>query len=350
MGGDGGTKSLQRKFIRGAQDKQGWKGWGLGEAAATSKAELARTRASQCALTQKPLAEPIACCRLGNLFNKNELVLALQAKAVEGIPLPVAFKHIKNLNDIATLRFTPNPAAVKFDKEAKEAGARGGSSKAVVAATMEDVRLGNDERPSKFMCPVTRLEFNGRNRFCAVFEPGGTAPVLAERCLKRMKPEDLQDEVGRAFTMEECVLLCPDQKEYAQMRTALAAEMKAAKARRKEEKARKKLMKRKATGDGGSADSAAAGTPDSDAAAALKRSKKASKKARASAKAQPEVSTTLAYANIGKEAEARVNEMQKKNAVFASIFNDDKRVTGKEVAKDREKQANLFIRIAGRMY
>lgn len=294
---------MQRKYVRGAQDKEGWKSWGFGEAAAASKLELARARASQCALTQKPLSEPIVCCRLGNLFNKDDLVLALQAKAVGGRALPSAFKHIKGLNDVTTLRFTKNPEAERFDASAGHAGKN--------ASTMEDLRTGSGERPAQFMCPVTRLEFNGRNKFCAVFQGGGEGPVLAERCLRRMKPEDLQEEVGRPFTKEECVQLCPDAEEYQKMRKALVAEVKAAKARKKLEKAEKKKQKRKITDMTASVapstdTSSASGSADHVAGADKQHTttqgkKKKKKKKLMNTKSEPGVNTSTAFADIGRQ-------------------------------------------------
>eukprot|EP00750_Incisomonas_marina_P019007 INCI3195.1.p1 GENE.INCI3195.1~~INCI3195.1.p1 ORF type:complete len:399 (-),score=88.12 INCI3195.1:1041-2237(-) len=398
MGGDGGTKSLQRKYIRSAQDKEGWKGWGVGEAGAANKADVARARVSLCALSQEALVEPVACCRLGNLYNKNAVVLALQAKAVEGTPLPTPFRHIRGLRDISTLRFTPNPAAnanvnasananaasktagaaaaANSNAAATTAGAKSDGSgaaaravaRAAAVATMEDLRMnGAKELPAQFMCPVMRLEFNGRNRFCAVFEGGGTAPVLSEKCLKEMTPEMLQHEVGRPFTREDCVLLCPGAEEYRKMRHALLVEFKAAKARRKLEKAQKKQKQLAGSSaaaaveggpetgvavaqGGGSVIKASGGSAASETAQSehekkrARREKKQKKKKSRPEKAAAGVNTSLAYAGIGKQAEERVGKLKESNKVFASLFrkesNDD----------DQTKKANLFIRVAGRMY
>ena len=96
------------------------------------KHEANFSRWRSCTYSQEILAAPVVCDDLGNLFNKSALIEALIAKA-----LPPMLSHIRGLRDVfaVTLR-------------AKEAGEA------------------DDEMGSVFVCPVTLLPANGRNR-CA---------------------------------------------------------------------------------------------------------------------------------------------------------------------------------------
>jgi hypothetical protein len=98
----------------------------------SGKHEANFSRWRSCTFSQEILAAPVVCDDLGNLFNKSALIEALIAKA-----LPPMLSHIRGLRDVfaVTLR-------------AKEAGEA------------------DDEMGSVFVCPVTLLPANGRNR-CA---------------------------------------------------------------------------------------------------------------------------------------------------------------------------------------
>jgi len=92
-----------------------------------------------CALSKERLKPPIVCCRLGNLFLKEAVLVRLLEKS-----LPPEFAHIKSLRDLQPVNFTPNPAW---------------EEKTVVSFVTE----GN--LPSPFICPVTGLEVNGHYRY-----------------------------------------------------------------------------------------------------------------------------------------------------------------------------------------
>ncbi|KAG9045336.1 hypothetical protein FS837_006468 [Tulasnella sp. UAMH 9824] len=62
-----------------------------------------------CALSKRPLQEPIVSCALGKLYNKDALLEYLLDKSAYGDGAKIC-GHIKSLKDVVTLRLTPNPA------------------------------------------------------------------------------------------------------------------------------------------------------------------------------------------------------------------------------------------------
>ena len=92
-------------------------------------------RWTRCRLTGDLLTEPVAMDELGWLYNKEALVSALVTRAV-----PAGLSHLTGLRDVITLRLQRAPP-------------QGG-------------------QPGPFCCPLSGLEFNGKNRFTA-FWPSG---------------------------------------------------------------------------------------------------------------------------------------------------------------------------------
>ncbi|CAH8358757.1 unnamed protein product [Eruca vesicaria subsp. sativa] len=106
-----------------------------------------------CALSNEPLAEPCVVDLLGNLFNKEALVNALLTKK-----LPKQFNYIKGLKDMVNIRLTH-------------------------VAGGDDGVLG-DTTSSRFQCPVSGLEFNGKYKFFAL---RGCGHVMSAKALKEVK-------------------------------------------------------------------------------------------------------------------------------------------------------------------
>ena len=61
--------------------------------------EIAKAKSRLCAISKDPLREPISMCRLGLLYNKEEVIKHLIEKN-----MPKAFRHIKKLKDIKELK------------------------------------------------------------------------------------------------------------------------------------------------------------------------------------------------------------------------------------------------------
>ncbi|KAK4257537.1 hypothetical protein QN277_007111 [Acacia crassicarpa] len=102
-----------------------------------------------CALSNEPLREPCVVDKLGNIFNKETLVEALLKKN-----LPKEFGHIKGLKDMIKVQLSLIPG-------------------------MENAKGG-----TRFQCPISGLEFNGKCKFFALKNCGH---VLSAKALKEVK-------------------------------------------------------------------------------------------------------------------------------------------------------------------
>jgi len=64
----------------------------------------AKFRAKLCCLSKTRLKRPIAACKAGNLYNKEEVIKALMEKSI-----PLSFAHIKRIKDIKEVKLESNP-------------------------------------------------------------------------------------------------------------------------------------------------------------------------------------------------------------------------------------------------
>ena len=179
MGGDGGVKATNRKFMRGYKDSS--------KANETKDVNAEkRLLASSCALTSKKFTiyTPIVACELGHLFNKEDILTALIDKT-----LPEAFSHIRGLKDLKTLQFTNNPHYTDHHNSTN-----------------------NGENSSLFICPITGDEFNGIIPFCVIWSTGY---VLSERAIREMGIERLQAEYGpfRPLDIIRLIAVLPEEIE-----------------------------------------------------------------------------------------------------------------------------------------
>eukprot|EP00939_MAST-03C_sp_MAST-3C-sp1_P000574 g574.t1 len=320
MGGDGGAKPLGRKFLRGAKK--------MGSKEAANKVEVSITKHSTCALTNEPLNEPIGCCRLGYLYNKEALITRLLEQSV-----PREFKHVKSLKDITTLSLTPNPAF-----------------KASKSSTSSSYWM--CESGGKYLCPVTRLEFNGRHRFCVIWTSG---VVLSLRCLKEIPHNELFEVAKVEFQNEDIVRIAPDVKEFEKMKDDLK-EWK--KARKLERKIRKRKMREETnlsvvkiatagSKSGGIETPRMTLTKSSSAPTASDATMKRKKKRKKKKKDGANVTSLMRKAvNASEEALARITNTKKKNAVYASIFSSDAKDRSEKSSVKKRHSDNLFIRVA----
>lgn len=99
-----------------------------------------------CALSNEPLKNPIVVDYLGNLFNKECLVEGMLKKN-----LPKCFRHIKGLKDMIVVK-------------------------------MSEIR--DSDSDTKYQCPISGLEFNGKYKFFALRSCGH---VLSAKALKEVK-------------------------------------------------------------------------------------------------------------------------------------------------------------------
>lgn len=316
----------QRRFIRGFKNPEDR------EETKNIKSHQ-RIRAQLCSQSSTPLVEPIVACELGNLFSKEVILEAILDKK-----LNESFSHIRGLKDLKTLRFTSNPA---FNEES------------------------DGEETSRFICPVTQIEFNGIIPFVFVWTTGF---VLSEKSLKEIGVEGLQAEFG-PFTLQDIVKLIPTEEELPQaremmhLRRARADEKKKEAGKRKRDKGEAAALSSEAisagaVGDEGEATERRAVESDPVAKALPSASeKKSSKSGHAKVSAIPHAAasaagggsvgpstTKLSAASKLAEQAQQVVKKQKESStgVFKTLFHDDK--SSDKVDRD------LFMSVAGFRY
>jgi len=175
MGGDGGVIATQRAFARGVGKNED-------RSREAKNVHLDQTsRAANCALTNEPLKEPIVICELGHLYNKEAILGCLLEKT-----LPEDLHHIRGLKDLKTLTFARIVSSSSCSSSASSSAAASHSN-------------------AKFVCPVTKDEFNGLQPFVAVWSTGY---VLSEKAIREVGLEGLQEEYG-PFTTDDLIKINP---------------------------------------------------------------------------------------------------------------------------------------------
>ncbi|XP_058114104.1 uncharacterized protein LOC131256985 [Magnolia sinica] len=164
-----------------------------------NEARLSRWMA--CALSSEPLRRPAVVDRLGNLFNKEALVEALLSKK-----LPRGFGHIRGLKDMIPIELS------------------------LISGQESDERISFDTR---FQCPITGLEFNGKYRFYAL---RGCGHVLSAKALKEVKTSACL-VCHREFSELDMIVINPSGEEAAALRERLEEE-RVKLGKKKEKKAR----------------------------------------------------------------------------------------------------------------
>jgi len=99
MGNDGGSIPDRRDLVRNKP-----------KAEQADKANQTRARWFFCALSKRPLQEPVVSCELGKLYNKDALIEFLLDRSAFGDGEEIC-GHIRSLKDVKTLSLTPNATA-----------------------------------------------------------------------------------------------------------------------------------------------------------------------------------------------------------------------------------------------
>ncbi|KZV79868.1 DUF602-domain-containing protein [Exidia glandulosa HHB12029] len=97
MGNDGGSIPDRRDLVRNKP-----------KAEQADKNSQLIARWFFCALSKRPLQEPIVSCALGKLYNKDAVLEYLLDKHAYGDGAEIC-GHIRSLKDVKTLQLTPNP-------------------------------------------------------------------------------------------------------------------------------------------------------------------------------------------------------------------------------------------------
>ena len=259
-----------------------------------------RIKSTTCALTSKPLVEPIVACELGYLYNKEDALTALIDKT-----LNPAFSHIRGLKDLRTLKLTVNPAF-----------------QAITSAMTES----NEAEVARYICPVTGDVFNGSVPFSFIWT---TSYVLSDRALRELGIDKLQAEYG-PFTSNDVIRINPSAEEREVLQSKLSLRRvgkKSSESKRKlhavssEEEPKQSHQAKK------SAIAAGAVTTDSHTVA----------------KAGAPSATRLSSAHsLTQSATQEVVKQNEQSAVFRGLFHTDQQA--------KKSDRDLFMSVAGMRY
>lgn len=135
MGNDGGSIPDRRDLVKSKP-----------KAEQADKANQTRARWFFCALSKRPLQEPVVSCALGKLYNKDSIIEYLLDRSAYGDGEDIC-GHIRSLKDVKTLKLTPNASKTSPNSEAAP-----------------------DRAP--FVCPLTLKEMNGSQPFVYLWTCG----------------------------------------------------------------------------------------------------------------------------------------------------------------------------------
>ncbi|KAM3584674.1 Protein RTF2 [Umbelopsis sp. WA50703] len=173
-----------------------------------------------CALSKNPLIAPVASCALGKLYNHDAILEYLIDKTAYGDGDKLC-AHVTSMKDITKLNLTENPA---FD-ESRESKDRS------TVGSLEQ------EATSRYICPISMKEMNGKHRF-QYLETCGC--VFSEQALKEVPGSECLT-CGTPFTPDNVITINPtDKKDIEAMKIAMEEKKAKAKAERKAKKAEKK--------------------------------------------------------------------------------------------------------------
>lgn len=179
MGNDGGSIPDRRDLVRSKR-----------KAEQADKANQTRARWFFCALSKRPLQEPVVSCELGKLYNKDAIIEFLLDRSAFGDGEDIC-GHIRSLKDVKTLTLTANTAP------------KSGSPDSSV------------DRAS-FVCPLNLKEMTGVVPFVylstcgCVFSQAGLKAVAVSRTPPSEKGTDLDKDKDQSASGEVAQLdVCP---------------------------------------------------------------------------------------------------------------------------------------------
>lgn len=172
-----------------------------------------------CALSKLLLEQPVVSCGLGKLYNQDAIIEYLLDHSIYGDGDKIC-SHITSLKDTVKLNLTPNPAY--NEKE----------------SNLDSTTMGNLERhvKSKFICPISMKEMNGKHRFVYLDTCGC---VFAEQALKEVATKECVT-CGKAFENTNIIVINPNKEEVESMKKVMEEKKAKAKAERKAKKAENK--------------------------------------------------------------------------------------------------------------
>jgi len=188
-----------------------------------------------CALSKKPLQDPVVACALGKLYNKDAIIEYLLNKNAYGDG-DIICSHISNMKDVKPLKLAANPAFKETN----------GASIAHFDQGMV----------SRFVCPITLKEMNGKLKFVYLNTCGC---VFSEQGLKEV-PSSTCIQCGKSFKQENIITLNPSPAEQEKLKISL--EERRTKAKEKKEKKKNKAITKQDSDECVIAESSSSTAPD----------------------------------------------------------------------------------------
>ncbi|PRD34386.1 UNVERIFIED_CONTAM: Protein RTF2-like protein [Trichonephila clavipes] len=199
MGCDGGTIPRRDELVRTKKKPE-------------QKDKNAETVAKwkHCAISQDPLRKPIVACELGKLYNKEAVIEHILNKGAAASSTNAS--HITKLSDVKELNLTEKP-------------------------DFQNKNLKGDEyvdfNDSRYICPVTGLDMNGKQKFYFVWECGC---VFSERAVKEVKSETCH-KCGKPLDQNNIIVINGTDEEMEVLREKMTERRRLAKLAKKKKRA-----------------------------------------------------------------------------------------------------------------
>ncbi|GFR04937.1 replication termination factor 2 [Trichonephila clavata] len=199
MGCDGGTIPRRDELVRTKKKPE-------------QKDKNAETVAKwkHCAISQDPLRKPIVACELGNLYNKEAVIEHILNKGAAASSTNAS--HITKLSDVKELNLTEKPDFQNKNLKGHEYV---------------------DFNDSRYICPVTGLDMNGKQKFYFVWECGC---VFSERAVKEVKSEACH-KCGKPYDQNNIIVINGTDEEMEVLREKMTERRRLTKLAKKKKRA-----------------------------------------------------------------------------------------------------------------
>ncbi|KAH9939040.1 Rtf2 RING-finger-domain-containing protein [Epithele typhae] len=192
MGNDGGSIPDRRDLVRSKP-----------KAEQADRANQVRAMWFFCALSKRPLQQPIVSCPLGKLYIKDAILEFLLDRNHFGAEGEIVCGHIRSMKDVKTLKLTPNAA------------------KTSSAGTAESAH-----QHAAYVCPLNFKEMNGVQPFVYLAPCGCVFSQAGLRAKEKEKAEvlDLCPNCGTKYARSaDVVVLNPGPELELEVRTRMEA-------------------------------------------------------------------------------------------------------------------------------
>ena len=278
-GGDGGSTCNDRLWVEMRGDILNTDA-NFAKKQTQDRDQIATGKAVTCCVSSFELEEPVMCCELGYLYNKEALLRKIITKE-----LPDKYSHIRSLKDVVEIKLTTKEGAGSIN-------------------TDSDGKVGH--QGAKYICPVTMRDMNGFNKFCVL---RSSKVMMSMEAIHQVAEATKTCPItGMSFDpAEDIILLYPDEEELESQRGRM-------KARKKAAKASKKSSKKAAAAAGGAAGAA-------DISAKAKYVNMGGKSKMAAPTESKRKADQFSQSRIAQETAENLKKM-KSSTAFSSLFSE----------------------------